>query len=175
MPGDNLAAARSRSSAREPAASCRRSRSRSTSASRSPPGWGAGARTPPPRSGSPTSWPGRPLEQEELVRLAADLGSDVPSQLDPLHALVEGTGERIEPVSLPPFTAVLIPDEDGLSTAAVYAELDRLGGTRDQLDPEPLRRLATSPLAEVAGLAAQRPRSRRRCRSGPTCTSASTR
>jgi 4-diphosphocytidyl-2-C-methyl-D-erythritol kinase len=94
---------------------------------------------------------GRPLEQEELVRLAADLGSDVPSQLDPLHALVEGTGERIEPVSLPPFTAVLIPDEDGLSTGAVYAELDRLGGTRDQLDPEPLRRLATSPLAKVAG------------------------
>jgi 4-diphosphocytidyl-2-C-methyl-D-erythritol kinase len=93
---------------------------------------------------------GRPLEQEELVRLAADLGSDVPSQLDPVHALVEGTGERVEPVSLPPFTAVLIPDEDGLSTAAVYAELDRLGATRDQLDPEPLRRLATSPLAVVA-------------------------
>jgi 4-diphosphocytidyl-2-C-methyl-D-erythritol kinase len=93
---------------------------------------------------------GRPLEQEELVRLAADLGSDVPSQLDPLHALVEGTGERIEPVSLPPFVAVLIPDEDGLSTAAVYAELDRIGAPRDQLDPEPLRRLATSPLAKVA-------------------------
>ena len=93
---------------------------------------------------------GRPLEPEELVRLAAGLGSDVPSQLEPHHALVEGTGERLEQVSLPPFFAVLLPDDDGLSTAAVYAELDRLGGARDQLDPEPLRRLATSPLAVLA-------------------------
>jgi 4-diphosphocytidyl-2-C-methyl-D-erythritol kinase len=93
---------------------------------------------------------GRALEQEELLRLAAGLGSDVPSQLDPRHAIVQGTGERIERVSLPPFTAVLLPDANGLSTAAVYAELDRLDGTRDDLDPEPLHRLATSPLAELA-------------------------
>jgi 4-diphosphocytidyl-2-C-methyl-D-erythritol kinase len=93
---------------------------------------------------------GRPLDPEELLRLAADLGSDVPSQLDPRPVLVQGTGERVERVSLPPFTAVLLPDPNGLSTAAVYAELDHLGGTRDQLDPEPLRRLATLPLAELA-------------------------
>jgi len=93
---------------------------------------------------------GRALEHEQLLRLAADLGSDVPSQLEPSHALVQGTGERIEPVSLPPFVAVLVPDDDGLSTAAVYAELDRLDGTRDELDPEPLRGLAVSPLAELA-------------------------
>jgi len=93
---------------------------------------------------------GRPLEPEELLRLAADLGSDVPSQLDPAHALVQGTGEQLEQVGLPPFVAVLIPDEDGLSTAAVYAELDRLEGAREELDPERLRRLATSPLAKVA-------------------------
>ena len=93
---------------------------------------------------------GRPLDPEELLRLAADLGSDVPSQLDPRPVLVRGTGERVERVSLPPFTAVLLPDPNGLSTAAVYAELDHLGGTRDQLDPEPLRRLATLPLAELA-------------------------
>jgi 4-diphosphocytidyl-2-C-methyl-D-erythritol kinase len=93
---------------------------------------------------------GRPLEQEELLRLAAGLGSDVPSQLDPGHALLQGTGERLEQVGLPPFVAVLIPDENGLSTAAVYAELDRLDGAREELDPEPLRRLATSPLAQVA-------------------------
>jgi 4-diphosphocytidyl-2-C-methyl-D-erythritol kinase len=53
-------------------------------------------------------------------------------------------------MTLPPFMAVLLPDEDGLSTAAVYSELDRLEGTRDDLDPEPLRRLASSPLAELA-------------------------
>jgi 4-diphosphocytidyl-2-C-methyl-D-erythritol kinase len=85
---------------------------------------------------------GRPLGREELVRLAADLGSDVPSQLDPRHALVQGAGERIEPVDLPSLAAVLIPDADGLSTAAVYAELDRLEGGRQTLDPDPLQRLA---------------------------------
>jgi 4-diphosphocytidyl-2-C-methyl-D-erythritol kinase len=84
---------------------------------------------------------GWPLAPEELIRIAADLGSDVPSQLDPRHALVQGAGERIEPVSLPPLAAVLIPDEDGLSTAAVYAELDRLDGGREALDPDPLHRL----------------------------------
>jgi 4-diphosphocytidyl-2-C-methyl-D-erythritol kinase len=82
---------------------------------------------------------GGPLGREELLRLAADLGSDVPAQLDPRHALVQGTGERIERVDLPSFTAVLLPDtEGGLSTAAVYAEVDRLEGTRDHLDPAPL-------------------------------------
>jgi 4-diphosphocytidyl-2-C-methyl-D-erythritol kinase len=82
---------------------------------------------------------GGPLGREELLRLAADLGSDVPAQLDPRHALVQGTGERVERVDLPALTAVLLPDtERGLSTAAVYAEVDRLEGTRDHLDPAPL-------------------------------------
>lgn len=97
---------------------------------------------------------GEPLGAEELVRLAADLGSDVPSQLAPRHALVQGVGERVEPVELPPLSVVLVPDSDGLSTAAVYAELDRMGGARDELDPEPLRGLAAAPPAELAaGLA----------------------
>ena len=93
---------------------------------------------------------GDPLTPEELVRLAAGLGSDVPAQLEPAHALVQGTGERIEYVSVPPFFAALLPDRNGLSTAAVYNELDRLEGARAELDPAPLRRLAASPLAEIA-------------------------
>jgi 4-diphosphocytidyl-2-C-methyl-D-erythritol kinase len=93
---------------------------------------------------------GGPLSAEELIRLAADLGSDVPSQLDPRHALVQGVGERIERLDLPALAAVLVPDREGLSTAAVYAELDRAGGTREELDPEPLRRLATAGAAELA-------------------------
>jgi 4-diphosphocytidyl-2-C-methyl-D-erythritol kinase len=96
---------------------------------------------------------GGPLSAEELILLAAGLGSDVPSQLDPCHALVQGTGERVEPLELPTLSAVLVPDPDGLSTAAVYAELDRIGGTREELDPEPLRRLAAAGAAELgAGL-----------------------
>jgi len=93
---------------------------------------------------------GQPLGREELLRIAVDLGSDVPSQLDPRHALVQGAGERIEAVSLPPLAAVLIPDEDGLSTAAVYAELDRLEGGREGLDPHPLHRLAASEPHELS-------------------------
>ena len=93
---------------------------------------------------------GSPLGREELLRLAADLGSDVPSQLDPCHALVQGTGERVEPISLPPLIAVLLTDDDGLSTRAVYAELDDINGTRDQLDPEPVKAAAASSAAELA-------------------------
>ena len=93
---------------------------------------------------------GDPLAPEDLLRIAAGLGSDVPAQLEPGHALVQGTGERIEHVSVPPFFAVLLPDRNGLSAAAVYGELDRLEGTRGELDPAPLRRIATSPLAEIA-------------------------
>jgi 4-diphosphocytidyl-2-C-methyl-D-erythritol kinase len=97
---------------------------------------------------------GSPLTHKELLRLAADLGSDVPSQLDPRHALVQGVGERVEPVELPRLSAVLVPDPDGLSTVHVYAEFDRVGGTREQLDPEPLRALAAAgPAALAAGLA----------------------
>jgi 4-diphosphocytidyl-2-C-methyl-D-erythritol kinase len=92
---------------------------------------------------------GAPLGAEELVRLAADLGSDVPSQLEPRHVLIQGTGERVEPVSLPPLAAVLIPDRDGLSSGAVYRELDRLGSGRDTLDPAPLQRMAASAAGEL--------------------------
>jgi 4-diphosphocytidyl-2-C-methyl-D-erythritol kinase len=48
---------------------------------------------------------------------------------------------------------LLIPDPEGLSTAAVYAELDRLGGWRAELQPSPLRRLAgADPIQLVAAL-----------------------
>ena len=36
-----------------------------------------------------------------LAELAAGLGADVPSQLDPAFALVGGAGERIEPLPSP--------------------------------------------------------------------------
>ena len=63
-----------------------------------------------------------------LWRIAAGLGADVPSQLDPRFALVGGAGEAVTPLPDPdPFWAVLLPDAEGLSTADVYAEADRLG------------------------------------------------
>lgn len=67
-------------------------------------------------------------EIEGLAGIAAGLGADVPSQLEPALALVTGAGERVEPLPEPgEWGAVLVPDERGLATAEVYAEADRLG------------------------------------------------
>lgn len=67
-------------------------------------------------------------EVADLPALAAELGADVPSQLRPALALVRGAGERIELLPEPADHAVvLLPGGGGLSTAAVFAEADRLG------------------------------------------------
>lgn len=89
---------------------------------------------------------GEPLSVHELREIALHLGSDVPSQIVPRHAIVWGIGEGIERVALPPGMAVvLVPSEEGLSTADVYAEADRIGSTRDHLDPS----LLTAPIPET--------------------------
>jgi 4-diphosphocytidyl-2-C-methyl-D-erythritol kinase len=82
---------------------------------------------------------GRPLPVAALREIAAGIGSDVPSQVEPAHALVQGVGEVVEPIELPPLAAVLVPQPEGLSTAEVYAQLDRMEGWRDDLDPSTLR------------------------------------
>jgi 4-diphosphocytidyl-2-C-methyl-D-erythritol kinase len=64
----------------------------------------------------------------DLTALAAELGADVPSQLDPGLALIGGAGELVERLPDPaPHAVVLLPGGGGLSTAAVFAEADRLG------------------------------------------------
>ncbi len=93
---------------------------------------------------------GSPLTADGLRGVAARLGSDVPSQVAPRHALVTGVGEVVEPVDLPEMTLLLAPRSEGLSTAAVYAELDRIGGHAEALDPAPLRRLAAGSAESVA-------------------------
>jgi 4-diphosphocytidyl-2-C-methyl-D-erythritol kinase len=71
-------------------------------------------------------------EVDDLPGLAAELGADVPSQLDPALTLVRGAGERVEPLPEPtPHAVILLPDGGGLSTAEVFAEADRLGLGRD--------------------------------------------
>lgn len=63
---------------------------------------------------------------ERLAGLGARLGSDVPFGLRGGTALGTGRGERLTPVPGPgPFSWVLALAESGLSTPAVYAELDR--------------------------------------------------
>jgi 4-diphosphocytidyl-2-C-methyl-D-erythritol kinase len=75
-------------------------------------------------------------EIPDLEAIAGRIGADVTSQLDPRLALVEGAGEVLTPLpEAGEWAAVLIPDDDGLSTPEVYAEADRLGlgRTADEL------------------------------------------
>ncbi|HET8954918.1 MAG TPA: hypothetical protein VFN18_04585 [Solirubrobacterales bacterium] len=90
-------------------------------------------------------------EVADLPALALELGADVPSQLRPSLALVRGVGERVSPLPEPSgHAAVLLPGGGGLSTAAVFAEADRLGLGRD---PGELDELAAR-LREAAGAGA---------------------
>jgi 4-diphosphocytidyl-2-C-methyl-D-erythritol kinase len=90
-------------------------------------------------------------EVAELEQIAAGLGADVPSQLTPALSLVRGAGERIERLPEPQRHAVvLLPDGGGLSTAAVFAEADRLGLGREEGELEELARR----LREAAGAGA---------------------
>jgi 4-diphosphocytidyl-2-C-methyl-D-erythritol kinase len=90
-----------------------------------------------------------------LDEIAAALGADVPSQMEPRFALIGGAGERVEPLPAPgEFAVVLIPFAEGLGAGEVYAEADRLGlgRTAEELDEvEPKLRAAAveeaSPLA----------------------------
>ena len=63
----------------------------------------------------------------DLTELAARLGSDVPFSLQGGIALGSGRGEQLSPVlARTPWNWVLGIADEGLSTPAVYAELDRL-------------------------------------------------
>jgi 4-diphosphocytidyl-2-C-methyl-D-erythritol kinase len=80
-------------------------------------------------------------EVEGLRAIAAGIGADVPSQLQPRPCLVAGAGEVIEPAPPPgEHAVVLIPQPEGLATAAVYAEADRLGSPRGESELEAIRR-----------------------------------
>jgi 4-diphosphocytidyl-2-C-methyl-D-erythritol kinase len=93
---------------------------------------------------------GSALPTGELRAIGARIGADVPSQVEPRHALVTGAGERVEPVDLPDMALVLVPSAEGLSTGEVYAEADRIPSTRARLDPDALRAVAGAPLAALA-------------------------
>lgn len=78
---------------------------------------------------------GLQLSHADLERVAGDLGSDVPFCLAGHTALGQGRGEQVtEVMCRGTFHWVFAIAEGGLSTPAVYAELDRL---------RPLRRVET--------------------------------
>ncbi len=90
--------------------------------------------------------------QVEGIRdLAISLGADVPSQLEPRPSLVAGAGEVLEPIDPPGEHAlVLLPQAEGLSTADVYREADRLGSPRSHAELDAIRRRLHDALATGA-------------------------
>jgi 4-diphosphocytidyl-2-C-methyl-D-erythritol kinase len=69
-----------------------------------------------------------PISDEALAELAAELGSDVPSQLEPGLTVGTGAGDQVstrEPLT--EHALVIVPLDHRLSAADVYAEADRLG------------------------------------------------
>ena len=64
---------------------------------------------------------------DDLLRIAADLGSDVPFALIGGTALGTGRGELVESVAdVGTWWWVLVPDSQGLSTPEVYRHFDKL-------------------------------------------------
>jgi 4-diphosphocytidyl-2-C-methyl-D-erythritol kinase len=67
-----------------------------------------------------------------LHELGAQLGADVPAQISPGRWLASGAGEQLQelPHAKASFGVLVLPMHAQLSTAAVYAEADRLGLAR---------------------------------------------
>mgnify|MGYP006266664143 CR=1 FL=1 len=76
------------------------------------------------------------MSREELMRLAADLGSDVPFALHGGTAIGTGRGEHLmAAMSRGSFSWVFALADSGLSTPAVYRECDRLREGRTVREP----------------------------------------
>lgn len=61
------------------------------------------------------------LPADELQRLALSLGADVPFFLSGSHAWVEGIGEKITPLALPPARFVVVKPPQGASTQNIFS------------------------------------------------------
>lgn len=75
------------------------------------------------------------VEAPFALEVAAGLGADVPSQVEPGVSVGRGAGEVVEPVApLRAHAFLILPLPFGLSTAEVYREADRLGLARSSED-----------------------------------------
>jgi 4-diphosphocytidyl-2-C-methyl-D-erythritol kinase len=81
-------------------------------------------------------------DETTLLGLGAELGADVPAQISPGRWLATGAGERLGELGgpRPSFGLLVLPLAARLSTAAVYAEADRLGLARAPAALEERRR-----------------------------------
>jgi 4-diphosphocytidyl-2-C-methyl-D-erythritol kinase len=96
-------------------------------------------------------------DQQQLRTLGAQLGADVPAQISPGRWLASGAGERLQQLPDPnpeSFGLLIVPSAAGLSTAAVYAEADRLGLCRSGADLKDRRRALQAALELSAAVPA---------------------
>ena len=91
-----------------------------------------------------------PFDDDQLRAIAAPLGSDVPSQVVPAHAIVTGTGDRVDRVDLPAMAVVLAPAEIGLATGDVFKKARHMQLPRLALDAEDLYELAAQGPERIA-------------------------
>lgn len=61
------------------------------------------------------------LPLASLMRIGLSLGADVPFFLGGRHAWVEGIGEIMTPVSVPPLRCVVVKPDQGLDTKAIFS------------------------------------------------------
>ncbi len=62
------------------------------------------------------------LSLEQLCAIGVGLGADVPFFLRGRNAWVEGIGEKITPVMLPPARFIVVKPADGLDTARIFGD-----------------------------------------------------
>lgn len=82
---------------------------------------------------------GLPLSALEAIGLK--LGADVPFFLRGHNAWVEGIGEKIEPVSLPPARFAVVKPPQGLETARIFGD----GGLKRDSEPAIISGFAANP------------------------------
>lgn len=98
---------------------------------------------------------GANTSDDDLLALAAQLGSDVPFALVGGTALGTGRGEIVEPVAdQGTWWWVLVPSTDGMSTPEVYRHYDRLFPDAPAVPPMPEALLAALDAGDPRALAA---------------------
>jgi 4-diphosphocytidyl-2-C-methyl-D-erythritol kinase len=92
---------------------------------------------------------GAGLGDDELMEIAAEVGSDVPAMLRGGAVLIGGRGERVVEQSTSPLSGVLATFDFGVRTGDAYGWWDSDGGTTGP-DPRPLLESVSGPV-EVLG------------------------
>lgn len=92
------------------------------------------------------------LPLTSLIDIGAEVGSDVPALIGRGAVIARGRGERIEAVELPRTWWVLVPSEQGISTADAYAWGDQLRFAADHGLGDLLHALARGDAVTIAPL-----------------------